>query len=78
MPVFLLTGDFNQVNSRLFNKHACFKQIVVSPTRGSNVLDKMITNNCESYCGVLPSLASAEAQGNVVRAICISKGKAHF
>jgi hypothetical protein len=24
------------------------------------------------------SLASAEAQGNVVRAICISKGKAHF
>jgi hypothetical protein len=24
------------------------------------------------------SLASAVAQGNVVRAICISKGKAHF
>jgi hypothetical protein len=30
----------------------------------------------ENYAST--SLASAAAQGNVVRAICISKGKAHF
>jgi hypothetical protein len=29
-------------------------------------------------CDVTVSIASAAAQGNVVRAICISKGKAHF
>ena len=42
--VFLITVDFNQLNTGLFNKLACFKQIFTSPTRGSNVLYKIFTN----------------------------------
>jgi hypothetical protein len=48
---------------------------------------KQVFRNCDNHQTTIKvhryfkrcrSLASAEAQGNVVRAICISKGKAHF
>jgi hypothetical protein len=43
----------------------------------SDKLFQVFTTLCEKE-NFLISLASAVAQGNVVRAICITKGKAHF
>lgn len=48
---FLLTGDFNQVKTDMFNKHLCMKQLVKSPTRNANILDK-IFSNCSSFYNV--------------------------
>ena len=36
---FLVMGDFNQVDTKLFNKHLCFNQDVNFPTRGANILE---------------------------------------
>jgi hypothetical protein len=50
-PGFLIVGDFNSVDTNLFNKYLSFKQVVTSPTRGSNILDKIFTN-CNIYYSV--------------------------
>ena len=42
-------GDFNQIDTGLFNKYLSFKQIVDFPTRGSNILDKVFTNIARFY-----------------------------
>lgn len=41
---FLIAGDFNTLDTSIFNRHLCFKQVVLSPTRGNNILDKIFTN----------------------------------
>lgn len=59
---FVVMGDFNQLDTQLFNKHICFKQIVNFPTRGSNILDKVFTNVAHYYpCPVrLPPLGRSD------------------
>jgi hypothetical protein len=59
---FLIVGDFNSVDTNLFNKYLSFKQVVTSPTRGSNILDKIFTN-CNIYYSVpqiLPPLGKSD------------------
>jgi hypothetical protein len=41
-------GDFNTMNTNLFNKHAHLTQIIHEPTRGNNILDKVFTN-CKQW-----------------------------
>jgi hypothetical protein len=36
---FYVMGDFNHLNTSLFNKHLCLKQLISKPTRGNNILD---------------------------------------
>lgn len=59
---FLMVGDFNTLDTNIFNKHLCFKQIVNTPTRGNNILDKIFTN-CDMYYSVpviLPPLGKSD------------------
>ena len=37
----ILAGDFNSLETNLFNKYFHFKQIVTKNTRGTNILDKI-------------------------------------
>jgi hypothetical protein len=48
---FVIVGDFNTVETNIFNKYLSFKRIVTSPTRGKNILDKIFTN-CNTYYSV--------------------------
>ena len=41
---FILMGDFNHLNTSLFNRHLGLKQLITKPTRGRNILDKFFTN----------------------------------
>lgn len=59
---FLIMGDFNQVDTKLFNKHLCFNQIVNFATRGANILDKIFTNIARFYSSPirLPPLGKSD------------------
>lgn len=46
---FILTGDFNALETSLFNKYLHFKQVVTKGTRGLNILDKIFTNVSDYY-----------------------------
>jgi hypothetical protein len=35
---FFVVGDFDSLNTNIFNKHLCFKQIVLHSTRGNNII----------------------------------------
>ncbi len=47
--VIILTGDFNALETSLFNKYLHFKQVVTKCTRGLNILDKIFTNVSDYY-----------------------------
>ena len=59
---FLITGDFNQVNTNLFNSQLRLKQLVNAPTRGCNVLDKIFSNRADFFCTpvILPPIARSD------------------
>lgn len=56
-PAFFITGDFNSLDCKLFNKCVHFKQIDSSATRGNNILDKVFTNCDKLYCSPAEILA---------------------
>ena len=58
----ILAGDFNSLETNLFNKHFHFKQIVTKNTRGTNILDKIFTNLDHYYAEpiILPPLGKSD------------------
>jgi hypothetical protein len=61
-PGFLIVGDFNTVDTSVFNKYLCYKQVVINPTRGHKILDKIFTN-CSSYYAspaILPPIGKSD------------------
>ncbi len=59
---FFVVGDFNSLDTSMFNKYLYFKQIVTKGTRESNSLDKIFTNCCEFYDEpvILPPLGKSD------------------
>ena len=55
-------GDFNHLNTNLFNKHLGLKQLVTKPTRGSNILDKVFTNISDYFTEpvILPPIGKSD------------------
>jgi hypothetical protein len=47
----LMVGDFNSIETNMFNKYLGFKQMVTCPTRGNNTLE-ILKNNCNNYYSV--------------------------
>ena len=43
-PCLLIAGDFNSLDCTTFSRCLHLKQLVTSPTRGANILDKIFTN----------------------------------
>ena len=53
---FVILGDFNQLNINPLIADQNFRQVVDQPTRGNNVLDKIITNVSDKYA--IPQITS--------------------
>ena len=60
----IICGDFNQLDTSLFNKHLLLQQFVRTATRGRNILDKVFINSCKTfYCypaEILPPLGKSD------------------
>ena len=48
-PCFPIVGDFNSLDCNLFNKYLHLNQLVINPTRGENILDKIFTNKSDFF-----------------------------
>ena len=48
-PCLLIVGDFNSLDCTTFSRYLHLKQLVASPTRGANILDKIFTNYNELF-----------------------------
>ena len=61
-PGFLVTGDFNSLETDFFSRQLNFKQKVKVSTRGGRTLDKIFTNMHDSYndASVLPPLGKSD------------------
>ena len=44
-----ICGDFNTLDTGLFNKHLHLNQLITTATRGNNILDKFFTNTKRFY-----------------------------
>ena len=53
---FFILGDFNNLDTSIFNRYLCFRQLVKQATRGKNILDKIFTN-CGIYFSPVSMLA---------------------
>ena len=47
-----ILGDTNDLDLQPLLRNNCFKQVVNQPTRGDNILDKIVTNYSHFYSGV--------------------------
>ena len=48
-PAFIIMGDFNDLDTDPICQHTLLSQVVTNPTRGSAVLDKILTDLSEHY-----------------------------
>ena len=60
--LFLMTGDFNSLETSFFSRLLHFKQIITGKTRGKNTLDKIFTNFPKLYgeSEILPPLGRSD------------------
>ena len=64
-----ITGDFNTLDTGLFNKYLHLNQIVTKATRGNNILDKIFTN-CKKWYStpiILPPVGKSDHNVILVR-----------
>jgi len=65
----VISGDFNTLDTDLFNKYLHLSQIVTKATRGNNLLDKIFTN-CKSWYStpaILPPVGKSDHNVILVR-----------
>jgi len=74
-----ITGDFNTLDTSLFNKHLRFSQLVTRPTRGNNILDLFFTNFSNWYkepC-ILPPVGKSDHNCILLRPQCAKSEVSH-
>ena len=69
----MITGDFNTLDTNLFNKYLHLSQIVAKATQGKNLLD--IFANCKNWYStpvILPPVGKSDHNVVLVRPNCVN------